>query len=212
MSLDLGVSHPGYCRVVPTSRPRKPRHPDVATTEILGGVPKRELVIVDSDPSWPAAYQHHAARIRAALGPTAISVEHIGSTAVPGLTAKPIIDILVTVDDITAEEDYLPPLLDAGYVLRIREPGHRMVRTPSVDVQVHLLQDDDPAAAEYLLFRDHLRRTPADRELYERTKLALAEQDWADINAYAEAKTPVIAEIKERVRRGASRPGDGRLT
>lgn len=143
------------------------------------------------------AYEHC---IRSALGPAAIAVEHIGSTAVTGLAAKPIIDILVTVEDITAEEDYLPPLLEAGYVLPVREPGHRMVRTPTLDVHVHIHPVGDPAADDLLLLRDHLRHHDTDRALYEQTKRALIAQEWSDMNAYADAKTEVISEIKDRAR------------
>ncbi len=118
----------------------------------------------------------------------------------PGLAAKPIIDVLVTVPDITAEEDYLEPMMAAGYVLRVREPGHRMVRTESRDVHIHVLESDDPAAADYLLLRDHLRVDESDRALYESTKRELAKQDWPDMNAYADAKTGVIRDIKRRAR------------
>ena len=179
---------------------RKHRRPDVTTVEIVGGIQKRELVLADYDERWPELYADHERRIRAALGASAVQVEHIGSTSVPGLAAKPIIDVLITVDDLTAEEDYLDQLLDAGYLLRVREPGHRMVRTPELDAHVHILEVGDRAAEDYLLLRDHLRTSPADRDLYERTKRALIEQDWPDMNAYADAKTDVIAEIKARAR------------
>lgn len=179
---------------------RESRRPDVTTVEIVGGIEKRALVLADYSPRWSEAYIEHEGRIRAALGPAAVQIEHIGSTSVPRLAAKPVIDVLVTVEDITAEEDYLDQLLDVGYELRVREPGHRMVRTPARDVHVHVLEVGDEAADDYLLFRNHLRADPEDRDLYERTKLALIEQDWADMNAYAEAKTGVITEIKERAR------------
>lgn len=175
------------------------------TVELVGGIEKRDLALADHDPRWRAIYTDHERRIRAALGAAAVQVEHIGSTSVPGLAAKPIIDVLVTVEDITAEEDYLVPLLEAGYELRVREPGHRLVRTPARDVHVHLLEVGDEAAADYLLFRDRLRADPEDRGLYERTKRALIEQDWTDMNAYADAKTDVIVGIKERARKSASR-------
>ena len=181
-----------------------PRRPDVTTLELVGGIERRALVLTDPDPTWPAAYAVHEARIRDALGPTAVQVQHIGSTSVPGLAAKPIIDVLVTVVDITAEEDHVEPLLAAGYELRVREPGHRLVRTPERDVHVHLLPVGDEAATDHQLFRDHLRTDRADRELYEQTKRALVRREWSDMNAYAEAKTEVITAIKERARRTAS--------
>jgi GrpB-like predicted nucleotidyltransferase (UPF0157 family) len=173
----------------------------VTTVELVGGVEKRALVLADHDPQWPQLYAAHERRIRQALGPAAVQVEHIGSTSVPGLAAKPIIDVLVTVEDITAEEDYLEPLQGAGYELRVREPGHRLVRNPERDVHVHVLEVGDPAAEDYLLFRDRLRADPEDRHLYERTKRALVEEDWPDMNAYADAKTDVVGAIKDRARR-----------
>ncbi len=185
-------------RTMPTKR--GPRRPDVQTVELVGGIEKRDLVLADYDPRWPEKYAEHEHRIRAALGPTALQIEHIGSTSVPGLAAKPIIDIQVTVEDITAEEDYLDHLLDSGYKLRVREPAHRLVRTPDRDVHVHIHDVRDRAPAERLLLRDHLRSDPADRDLYKRTKRALIDQDWSDMNAYADAKTQVIVEIKERAR------------
>lgn len=135
----------------------------------------------------------------AVLG-TDVDVEHIGSTSVPGLAAKPIIDIVLTVDDITAEEDYLDALLEAGYELRVREPGHRLVRTPARDVHVHIYEQGDPAVDEYLLLRDWLRSNADDRALYESTKRMLLAGRWDDMNAYANAKTDVILAIKGRAR------------
>lgn len=115
----------------------------------------------------------------------------------PGL-AWPIIDVLVTVPDITADAHYLDPLLSFGYELRFREPGHRVVRTPQRDVHVHVLEANDPAASDYVLLRDRLRADTQDRALYERTKRDLAQRNWSDMNAYAEAKTEIIEGIKAR--------------
>lgn len=180
------------------SDPASPRRPDVTTGELVGGVEKRRLVLSEHDPTWPARYAAHEERIRAALGGTAVLVEHVGSTSVPGLAAKPIIDVLVLVADVTAEEDYLPPLLDAGYLLRVREPGHRMVRTPGLDVHVHINGAGDDRARDRVRMRDRLRSSDADRELYERTKRDLVSRDWPDMNAYADAKSDVIAQIMSR--------------
>ena len=176
------------------------RRDDVTDVEIVGGTERRELYLLEHDPAWVDRYAGHEARVRAALGDRVVAVEHIGSTSVPGLAAKPIIDVLVTVPDITAEEDYLEPLLAAGYLLRVREPGHRLVRNEQRDVHIHVLEPDTVAAHDYLLLRDHLRRDPADRELYEATKRELMTHDWVDMNAYADAKTEVIEAIKARAR------------
>ncbi|NYE94747.1 GrpB-like predicted nucleotidyltransferase (UPF0157 family) [Psychromicrobium silvestre] len=177
------------------------RRPDVTETELIGGIEKRALIIEDYNPAWPVQYQEHRDRIATALGGTAKLIEHIGSTSVPGLGAKPIIDVLVTVADITAEENYLDQLLALGYQLRVREPGHRMLRTPERDVHVHLLPTGDPAVEDYLLLRHRLRSDETDRALYERVKRELVSQEWADMNAYADAKTKVITAIKNRARR-----------
>ncbi|PZR53126.1 GrpB family protein [Xylanimonas oleitrophica] len=179
---------------------RRPRRPDVTTVEIVGGPERIEVPLHDHDDRWAATYRDHERRIRDALAPADVDIEHIGSTSVPGLAAKPIVDIVVAVEDITAEEDYLDALLDAGYRLRVREPGHRLVRTPERDVHVHVYERGDTAVDEYLLLRDHLRTHPDDRALYESTKRALLGRQWDDMNDYAAAKTDVIVEIKARAR------------
>lgn len=176
------------------------RRPDVVESELIGGLEPRDIVIVPYDQDWPVTYGTHHQRLRDALGPAALCIEHIGSTSVPGLGAKPIIDVLLEVRDITAEEDYLPRLAKAGYELRVREPDHRMVRTANRDVHVHIYEAQHPACFEYLLLLDRLREDGADRHLYEDTKRELATRDWPDMNAYAEAKTQAIEAIKARAR------------
>lgn len=185
---------------MPSSQDFKPRRPDVTETELVGGVEKRTLNVVAYDPLWPSIFHAHLAHIDQALGNRAQSIAHIGSTSVPGLAAKPIVDILVTVADITAEEDYLSPLLRVGYELRVREPGHRMVRTPALDVHIHLLEGRHLGVQAYLQFRNRLREHAEDRDLYARTKRELLTQDWPDMNAYADAKTEVIEVILSRAR------------
>ena len=182
------------------------RRPDVTTVDIVGGPEALEVKLHDYDEQWPKIYLEHQGRIGNALAPFDYEIEHIGSTSVPGLAAKPIIDIVVTVDDVTAEEDYLDALLAAGYVLRVREPGHRLVRTPERDVHIHVFQRDDPAVDEYLLLRDRLRSDAEDRALYEATKRSLLTSSWDDMNDYADAKTDVILAIKERARAARELP------
>jgi len=189
---------------------REQRRPDVTALDLVGGPERVEIHLHSYDDGWPGAYLEHRTRIRAALTASGVDIEHlviehIGSTSVPGLAAKPIVDIVVGVPDITAEEDYLEPLLAAGYELRVREPGHRLVRTPARDVHVHLYERDDPAVAEYLLLRDRLRTDACDRDLYESTKRALLDEKWDDMNDYADAKTDVILSIKARARAALER-------
>ncbi|MFE4924855.1 GrpB family protein [Streptomyces sp. NPDC056661] len=172
-------------------------------TELIGGVEQREIVIVEYDPGWPARFAQEREKIATALGSTAIRIDHVGSTAVPGLPAKPIIDIDLSVNDIEDEATYLPALTDAGYCLRVRQPGHRMVRTVTLDAQVHVCQTGSDWETRHLLFRDWLRLNVADRVAYAALKRQLAARDWPDVNAYAEAKSPFIGEIVERAREWA---------
>lgn len=167
---------------------------------LIGGREQRPLVIVDYDPAWPVIFSALAQTIKATLGPAALSVDHIGSTAVPGLAAKAIIDVLVTVTEVEHEAAYLGQLESAGFVLRVREPGHRMFRTPGRDVHIHVFSAGDPAVPDYLDLRDWLRRDWADRALYARTKRELARREWSDMNYYADAKSDVIAAILSRAR------------
>jgi len=175
--------------------PERPEQQADLDTVLIGGPEKRPIVLVEYDPNWPARFECEQARIHEALGGAAIRIEHIGSTAVPGLAAKPIVDVLVTVADPDDEEAFLPALTAAGYELRVREPGHRMFRTPERDVHVHVWRDSDPEVERYLRFRDLLRRSPADRRTYEQLKRELAQFEWADTNHYADAKTPLIEQI-----------------
>lgn len=188
----------------------KPRRPDVTTIDLVGGVEALAFELHEYDDRWADTYAVNRDRIRQALGGFDALIEHIGSTSVPGLAAKPIIDIVVAVDDITAEEDYLDALLASGYELRVREPGHRLVRTPSRDVHVHIYERGASAIDEYLLLRDHLRSDADDRALYEHTKRTLMTRQWNDMNDYSDAKTEVIAAIKSRAR--TSRLGNAKTT
>lgn len=180
---------------------------DPGENGLIGGREKREIVVVPYDQSWPATFEIHRDRIAAALGTDARRIDHVGSTAVPGLPAKAIIDVDLSVDDIEDEPAYLPALQRAGYCLRVREPGHRMVRTPDLAVHVHICQTGSDWERRHLLFRDRLRADPADRAGYAELKTRLARHEWTDMTAYADAKGPLIAEITDRAERWAAKVG-----
>lgn len=147
---------------------------------------------------WPRQFEKHARAIRDALGSTLLRIEHIGSTSVPGLAAKPIIDILAVVPNSADESSYVPQLTAAGYSLRVREPNffeHRMLRTATHDVHVHVYSPDAPEVGRTITFRNRLRGSVEDRARYETVKRRLATQSWSDMNEYAEAKTGVIESI-----------------
>ena len=178
---------------------------------IIGEVEPQAIVVVDYDPTWPGRFRREEAKIRAALGEVALSVEHIGSTSVPGLAAKPIVDILLVVEDSGEEASYLPALEEVGYVLRVREPDfheHRMFRTPEKDVHLHVYSAGSPEIERYLLLRDRLRENVEERELYVGTKRELARRDWPSMQHYAEAKTEVIEGIVARAAATRSSRGD----
>jgi GrpB-like predicted nucleotidyltransferase (UPF0157 family) len=171
--------------------------------ELIGGREARPVVIADHDRTWPARFEIERARIAAAL-PDARGIEHIGSTSVPGLAAKPIIDIVVM--PAGSIEDAVAPLEAAGYELRVVENRHRMLRTPAHDVHVHLWADADEQR-RHLLFRDWLRESAEDRARYAAVKRELATREWGDMNDYADAKSPVIMEITARAEAWAAATG-----
>jgi GrpB-like predicted nucleotidyltransferase (UPF0157 family) len=161
------------------------------------------ILIVEYDPHWSDLFAREADRIRSLLGSRALRIEHAGSTSVPGLAAKPIIDLLLVVADSAAEDAYAPALEAAGYVLRIREPNwyqHRMFKGPDTDINLHVFSSGCPEIDHMLVFRDWLRSNAADRDLYARTKLALAQKEWKHVQNFADAKVVVIEEIIARAR------------
>lgn len=164
------------------------------------------ITLVEYDPAWPRYFVREAERIRGALGARALRIEHTGSTSVPGLIAKPIIDILLVVADSADEPSYVPALEAAGYVLRIREPGwheHRLFKGPDVNVNLHVFTEGSDEIERLLLLRDRLRNDPTDRDLYARTKRRLASQHWTYVQNYADAKSDVIEAIIARARASA---------
>jgi GrpB-like predicted nucleotidyltransferase (UPF0157 family) len=159
------------------------------------------VTLAEYDPAWPALFEREARRIRRALGDTVVRLEHTGSTSVPGLAAKPIIDITLLVPDSADEGTYVPPLEGAGYVLRIREPQwheHRLLRGPDTNVNLHVFSQGSVEWDRMVGFRDWLRSHPEDLELYERTKRELAARTWRHVQHYADAKTAVVEEIIAR--------------
>jgi GrpB-like predicted nucleotidyltransferase (UPF0157 family) len=158
-------------------------------------------VLVDYDDAWPVRFEREARRIRTALGARALLVEHAGSTSVPRLPAKPIIDIVLAVPDSSNEDEYVPALEEEGYALRIREPDwyeHRMLWKADPKVNLHVFSEGCEEIDRMIAFRDHLREDAADRGLYERTKRELASRHWEYVQDYADAKSEVVEEIIAR--------------
>jgi GrpB-like predicted nucleotidyltransferase (UPF0157 family) len=157
--------------------------------------------LADYDPAWPGLFAREAVRIRAALGDRVLLLEHTGSTSVPGLAAKPRIDMVLAVADSADEASYVPGLEQAGYRMCIREPGwleHRVFKGPDTDVNLHVFTAGTAEIDRILLFRDWLRAHDADRLAYEQVKRDLAKQNWQYIQHYADAKAGIIGEIMDR--------------
>jgi GrpB-like predicted nucleotidyltransferase (UPF0157 family) len=203
---------------VTRSEVREPPDPLLMTEEQLRaahvGEPTRlsgPVELVDYDPAWPQLFAREAERVRAALGDRVLLLEHVGSTSVRGLVAKPRIDMLLVVAESTDEEAYVPALEAAGYALHIREPDwyeHRMFKGPDTAVNLHVFSPGCPEIERMLLFRDWLRSNESDRRLYERTKRELARREWTYAQHYADAKSPVVEAIIDRARRIDDRDPD----
>jgi GrpB-like predicted nucleotidyltransferase (UPF0157 family) len=175
--------------------------------ELIGGFEHREILIVDYSQSWPERFERERAHIARVLGPTLIRIDHIGSTSIPGLAAKPIVDIQASVPDVEDDDQYMSLLESIGYVLRLREVDHRMLRTPAVTVHVHICSAGSEWERRHLLFRDWLRADERDRRAYENLKRQLAVHDWPDVSEYTAAKTDLIAEIAGRAEAWAHATG-----
>jgi GrpB-like predicted nucleotidyltransferase (UPF0157 family) len=199
-----GIKHPAPRRWRTCSNGRMTGMSDEQVRAVAVGAPPpeyQEIIVVDYDPKWPQWFEEAAERIRVALGNAALEIHHVGSTSVPGLMAKPLIDINLVVADTTDEDAYVPKLEAAGYVLRVREPDwfeHRMLRGFEPPVNLHVFPPECPEVERMLVFRDWLRTSDADRELYARTKRELGGQEWKYVQNYADAKTAVVKEIMER--------------
>ena len=160
--------------------------------------------LVDYSSEWPRMFEAERDRILSALDEIALDVHHAGSTSVPGLRAKPIIDIVLVVPDTTDEDAYVPPLQTIGYSLRLREPEwfeHRLLRHEWPTVNLHVFPPRCIEVDRMLAFRDHLRVNDEDRLLYESTKAALSEREWPTVQDYANAKDDVVADIMSRIDR-----------
>ena len=167
--------------------------------EMTAGSERRDpIAVVEYDTAWPEKFAGWRSRIVKELGPAAHRVEHIGSTAVPGLAAKPIIDIQVSVPDLAAEESYAPGLERAGVQLRSRDELHLYFRPfpgEPRDAHVHVCLSGSEWEREHLLFRDYLRRHPAWRDAYADAKREAARAWGDDRLAYTDAKNHIILDI-----------------
>lgn len=166
------------------------------------------IIIAQYDSSWPELFELEANRIRSVLGGKALQIEHVGSTSVPGLCAKPIIDMLLVVENSADEPSYAQALEAGGYRLQIREPEwfeHRMFKGPDTGINLHVFSMGASEIDRMLRFRDWLRFNQDDRDKYAQAKRRLAKNKWRYVQHYADAKTSIIREIVARADKFAMR-------
>lgn len=168
------------------------------------------VVLVDYDESWHRRFDSWKGRLQGVLGPVAQRVDHIGSTAVPGLSAKPVVDIQVSVDDIEDEDSYRPAIESLGLQLRFRAPDRRFFRLPkgeSRTVHVHVCQARSERESNTLLFAAYLRTHPERRDAYAALKRDLARRFACRRAEYLEGKEDLIAETISLARQWAEKSG-----
>lgn len=178
--------------------------PPLGADPWVGGPPAVGVEIADPDPAWPQCYDYLAGRIRDVLGWRVLQLEHVGSTSVPGLPAKPVIDIDLTVADPGREQDYVPALERIGFWLAIREPwwwDHRVLRAGDPACNLHVFGFDSPELVKHRIFRDWLRGNPGDRDRYaaaKREAAAAANAAGEHVMQYNVRKQQVIRAIYDR--------------
>ena len=183
--------------------------PDGASPWVGDYRPRTGIEMVDPDPAWPAGFATLKARIEAALGEAVLAVDHVGSTSVPGLPAKPIIDIDLIVADSADEEAYVPALEAAGFRLTVREPWwqeHRCLIHDDPRCNLHVFGPDAAEPVRHRIFRDWLTHHPDDLALYRDTKHAAAAASNASgehVMEYNARKQAAIREIYDRAFRAA---------
>jgi GrpB-like predicted nucleotidyltransferase (UPF0157 family) len=178
-----------------------PPVPEGVSPYVTGAGPRLDVRVVEPDPAWPTQ----------ALGPVVVGVEHVGSTAVPGLPAKPVLDLDLRVTDPDDEGAYLPPLEAAGFALIVREPWwyrHRMLRGSDPDVNLHVYGPESAESARQRLFRDWLREHPEDRDRYAAAKRAASAESAAEgehVQQYNARKEAVLRGVYARIFAAAGR-------
>jgi len=165
------------------------------------GLRRGEVVVLPYDPRWPMLFEEASAQLTAALGPAILTVHHVGSTAVPGLCAKPILDVLVSVPDFADATGLVAQLQVLGYEFRPEEEipdRHYFRRPPGGELRTHHLSLAEPGSRHHrttLAFRDALRHDPELAAAYARLKLELAQRFPRDRPAYIEGKTHFVEQV-----------------
>lgn len=191
---------------------RDDRPPPGQSPYLPGFASEVGIAIVEYDESWPDLYADVEGRVRHALGFRVLGIEHVGSTSVPGLAAKPIIDLDLVLADPDDEGAYVPALEAAGFTLRIREPWwyrHRLLRLDAPRANLHVFGPESPEPVRHRLFRDWLRAHAEDRDLYASVKRESADAANAggeNAEQYNARKQLVVRQVYERAFSAAGLP------
>ncbi|WP_137291822.1 GrpB family protein [Nocardioides dongxiaopingii] len=174
---------------------------DAARVAVSARAPET-VEVVPPDPAWSQWYDAVCSRVVAALGEQVVSIAHVGSTSVPGLPAKPVVDVDLLVPDPADEEAWLPQLEAAGFELRVREPEweeHRCLRGTDPACNLHVFAPDSRESRRHRMFGAWLRTHPADRELYASVKQEVARRGFTDAMLYNNEKAWVIYDLYEKI-------------
>lgn len=166
------------------------------------------ITMVPHDPEWQRLFRHEAEQVTAALGANVVAVHHIGSTAIPAIYAKPVLDVLLVVQDLTALDEKQPQMEAMGYVAlgEFGIPGRRYFRRDNAfgarTHQFHAFENGSPQITRHLVFRDYMIHNPDVAQAYSNLKRELAAQHPNDIEAYMDGKDAFIQEIDRRAAQG----------
>jgi GrpB-like predicted nucleotidyltransferase (UPF0157 family) len=185
----------------PLWRPFELTDLDVVVTVTVTMLPDKPIEVVPYDVGWPARYAQLDERVRRVLGDRVLDLQHVGSTAVSGLAAKPVIDGVLTVADPADESTYVPGLGADGFVLRVREPEwqeHRMLTMPDRSINLHVFGPGATEPRRQRLFRDWLRSHPDDRDAYGALKTELAGRGFTRVMDYNNHKAELVYDLYEK--------------
>jgi GrpB-like predicted nucleotidyltransferase (UPF0157 family) len=186
----------------PLWRPfEQPTEEEIAAARIVAQSPE-PIEVVPYDDDWPRRFRELRSRLVVALRGTALGIEHVGSTSVPGLWAKPYLDIDLIVAEPAVEAGYVPPLEALGFRLLVREPDweeHRVLKLLDPNTNLHVFPPHATEPRRHLMFRDWLRAHPDDRDAYAAHKREVAAAGFTDGMLYNNAKGAFVYDLYERI-------------
>jgi GrpB-like predicted nucleotidyltransferase (UPF0157 family) len=181
-------------------------HDEALVQRIAHRPVKNPVLLVDPDPTWPQHFTRLKSLIQSVLGSKALAITHVGSTSIPNMPAKPVIDVDLTVEDILDEKSYVAPLESVGFLFLQRCPEwyeHRFFgcSAPPIAVNLHVWGPECPESTRHVIFKEWLLKAEGEREVYARVKREAARdarREGEDVMGYNLRKEGVVREIYER--------------